>query len=132
MLADDEVIYLKRLRCARDYFVCWPEERISRNLDSFVEGLESEKQLFRQAYGFDALKCQVVACLGGILYTLPEFKDWLRTYGEIPSPQELTKFFGVCLWNPRWEDEGPGTDKEVALRRLDRAMAALEKKGQIQ
>ena len=128
MLTDDDAIKLKRLRGARGYFQCWPEERVCPGLLRFVAGPEILQ--FSNAYGFDALECDAVACLAGILYTLPEFKDWLREQGlRGPCPSYLTEFFGVHLWGIRYVEEGSGTDKEVALRRLDRAIAALEEKG---
>jgi len=132
MLSDETPeVYLKRRRLARDYFLHVPEERV--NLGNYTDG--KDEQLFRKMVGLDALKCESVACLAGWLWTMPEYQDWARAaHRKIHSDEPLAAWLGInnpwtsMAFCPRMSSEPRhlGSDKSVAIARLDRLIAEAE------
>lgn len=131
MLTDEKPeVYLKRRMLARDYFMHVPEERVL--LNKFTQG--PDLLLFRTAIGFDALKCNAVACLAGWLWTLPEYREWAESKGlPICDVASTSLWIGVgrCFgdhnaFDPRGTKEGSGSDKGIAMRRLDALVREAE------
>ena len=148
MLTDEPpAIYLKRRCLAKDYFQQIPDERVG--LNGWVRGTEAQCAQHRTSIGLDALRCQTVACLGGWLMTMPEYREWvaqlkrpsgqflsnLRMYlglSDTPTYGETRVFNGRCTLNDGPDARNPAvTDKTLALRRLDRLIAEAATTGMI-
>ena len=146
LTTEPPAIYLKRRCLAKDYFQQIPDERVG--LNGWVRGTEAQCAQHAASVGLDALTCDTVACLAGWLWTLPEYREWVRAQpeGYVESCRLLQRFLGIdrrqrdsssVFWprNVRYDGADASnpaiSDKTLALRRLDRLIAEAATTGMI-
>lgn len=124
---------LKFARRARAYFACVPEHKVCANLSTVIEGgPDAAYESHLHAQGWDWLSCGTTACLKGVLITMPEVHEQAGNDNYADLSTSLHRLLGLTnerAWQMLFEERcagEQGTDKEVALRRLDRYIAELE------
>jgi len=128
-------VKLNRARLARNYWLGVPEDRVAYRLGDWIRGpSRNREEKHLNAYGYEFLKCGTVACLAGVLMTMPEVQDDAR-YTRIENTLaarilHLTEWLGletsISYLLSTCDLGDHESDKEVGLVRLDQYIATLE------
>lgn len=106
--------------------------KLVQMLRDMLEGIPEKRIFLGSVYPDDKCglrgyprPCGTVACIAGWALLYPPFVELgIRNFGFFPT-EKCSKFFGVSNdgpFNVRMPHE-KGTDKEIALRRLDKLLA---------
>lgn len=140
---------LRRLKAALKYFKRVPEERVdlSRTCITKTDSEQSHRK-FARAIGIENVPCGSLACLGGWLHTMPDYKKWREK--NVPKEHKQTCLISLgyirkYIFGDEWGGLGYDifdvrrrqendigktvrTDKEVAVDRLEHAIGVYERR----